>query len=63
VQREGVVAANDAIMLVERAHPEWTIARVNDVTYRSRDRGALQELAALSSLAPQWQRTVLTRLG
>jgi len=33
------------------------------VTYRSRDRGALRELAALSSLAPQWQRTVLNRLG
>ena len=63
VQREGVVAANDAITLVERAHPEWTVARVNDVTYRSRDRGALRDLAALSSLAPQWQRTVLNRLG
>ncbi|HEX5213817.1 MAG TPA: MOSC domain-containing protein [Vicinamibacterales bacterium] len=62
VRRQGVVAANAAITLVERAHPAWTIARVNDVTYRSQDEGALRELAALPSLAPQWQRTVLARL-
>ena len=63
VHREGVVGAGHEITLVERAHPEWTIVRVNDVTYRSQDRGALRELAALPSLAPQWQRTVLARLG
>ena len=63
VPREGVVAVDDTITVVERAHPEWTIARVNDVTYRSRDRGALRELAALPALAPQWQRAVLARLG
>ena len=62
VQREGMVAPGE-IMLVDRATPEWTIARVNDVTYRSQDRGALRELGALPALAPQWQHTVRARLG
>ncbi|HEX8904255.1 MAG TPA: MOSC domain-containing protein, partial [Longimicrobiaceae bacterium] len=50
---EGEVAPGDAITLLERPHPEWTIARANAAIYtRPRDADEILALAAVPALAP-----------
>ncbi len=62
VLEPGQLQAGDAIHLVERPHPAWTLARVVDLLYhRPLDREALQGLARLH-LPPSWQRIVQGRL-
>jgi MOSC domain-containing protein YiiM len=56
VLAEGVVDAGDHLVLSDRPHPEWTIARVNDQFYRGKDDlGAAGKLAALEALSPTWR--------
>ncbi|EER59592.1 MOSC domain containing protein [Acidovorax delafieldii 2AN] len=58
----GAVQAGDAITLVGRPNPEWTLARVIEVLYhRPLDVALLNGLAALR-LPPSWQRLVAHRL-
>lgn len=63
VLEPGHLQAGDAIHLIARPHPEWTLARVaRDLLYhRPLDREALQGLARLP-LPPSWQRIVQGRL-
>lgn len=62
VLEPGQLQAGDAIHLVERPHPAWTLARVVDLLYhRPLDRETLQGLARLH-LPPSWQRIVQGRL-
>ena len=62
VLEPGHLQAGDAIHLIARPHPEWTLARVVDLLYhRTLDREALQGLARLP-LPPSWQRIVQGRL-
>ena len=52
VLREGEVAAGDEIRLVERPHPEWSIARANAALYtRPVMEGEVRALAACPALA------------
>lgn len=63
VQREGHVAPGDELRLVDRPHPEWTVARANDAMHqRPVDRAAASALAAIPQLAARW-RDGLQRLA
>lgn len=62
VLQPGHLQAGDALVLVARPFPEWTLARMTEVLYhRPLDSAALQALAALP-LTPSWQRLVQGRL-
>jgi MOSC domain-containing protein YiiM len=51
----GVVEAGQPMELLERKHPEWTIAAANDVMYhRKYDAAAALALAAVSELSESW---------
>ena len=54
VVRPGTVAAGLPLTLSARPHPDWTVARANDVVY-GRSPGAA-ELARLPELADSWKR-------
>lgn len=63
VLREGTVKAGDPFHLRERTHPEWPIARANQVYhFRKNDRSATAELAACPALAESWRVELLERL-
>lgn len=60
VLREGSVAAEQPLIRVARPHPDWTVARANDIIYgREKNPGARAALAACPALSPRW-RNVLT---
>jgi len=60
VLREGSVAAGATLSLVERLHPEWTIAAANLVMHqREGDTAALARVGALSA---SWRHTLERRL-
>jgi MOSC domain-containing protein YiiM len=61
VLQPGAVRAGDAVHLLLRQAPEWTISRVNDAIHqRSNNRAALARLAQLPWLAAS-QRDVIQR--
>ena len=63
VLQPGHLQAGDALVLVARPWPEWTLARIIDVLYHQPfDAAVLQALAALP-LTPSWQRMVQGRLA
>ncbi len=63
VLRPGSVQAGDALVLVARPFPAWTLARTIDVLYHQPlDAAVLQALAALP-LTASWQRLVQGRLA
>jgi MOSC domain-containing protein YiiM len=56
VLREGHVAAGDAVTLLERPHPDWSMARVNAVVgHRKPEPDEVAALAAVAALSPEWQ--------
>ncbi len=62
VLREGWVEAGTPLVLVERAHPEWTVERGNQVMHHARhDRAAARALAACPMLSASWQETLALR--
>jgi MOSC domain-containing protein YiiM len=62
VTSEGTVQAGDVITLVERPHPEWTIAAANDAMYRNgHHRDASAALAAVPVLSKSWKDTLRQR--
>ena len=56
VLREGELEAGTPLALVERPLPEWSVAFVNDVAYRTRDPREAARLAACPLLAPSWRQ-------
>jgi len=65
VIEEGSVAAGDALVLLERPHPEWSIARVTGFIVGGRGRqesAAMRDLSTLSVLADGW-RARAAKLG
>ncbi len=60
VIEEGHVAAGDALVRIERLHPEWSIERVTGIVIagRERDAATLRALAALPQLAEGWRTRV-----
>jgi MOSC domain-containing protein YiiM len=57
VIEEGQVAAGDALTLLDRPLPDWSVARVTGmlIARRGRDPAALRELASLTALADGWR--------
>ena len=63
VLETGTLQAGDALTLVARPWPQWSLARVIDVLYHQPfDAAVLQALAALP-LTPSWRRMVDARLA
>jgi MOSC domain-containing protein YiiM len=62
VLEPGIVASGEELTLAERPCPEWSIARVNDVSYatgRHKDAAARRALAACAPLARTWRAWLL----
>lgn len=63
VLEPGEVAPGDALALVDRRAPDWTLTRLHRLLYIDRlDRAALAEMAALAPLAPGWRQLAARRL-
>lgn len=63
VIESGAIEAGSEMALVERPHPEWTIARLNDViASRSLVRDELSEMATLRHLSVSWRNLAQRRL-
>jgi MOSC domain-containing protein YiiM len=63
VQHTGVIEAGQSVVLLERPHPGWTIARANRIMHA--EDSTLEEregLRALEPLAPEWKRALSRRL-
>ncbi len=59
VLRPGVVQTGDSVALTDRLHPDWTIARANDVLMgREADRFATSELMAIPELSAAWKQSL-----
>jgi MOSC domain-containing protein YiiM len=62
VLEEGVVEAGADFALVERQHPEWTIAAANDVMHhRKTDWEAANRLAFCPALSQSWKSSLSRR--
>ena len=62
VLQEGTIAAGQQMSLVERPHPEWTVAAANDVLYaQPRDPHADAQLARCPALSRSWQDSLTDR--
>lgn len=63
VIKEGYIESNSHMKLLERPHPEWSIATANEVMYeRKEDLEAAAALYACQALAPNWKRSLGKRL-
>ncbi|MDG3007926.1 MOSC domain-containing protein [Paludisphaera mucosa] len=64
VVTEGLVAAGSPLVLVERPHPDWSIARANTIMHHDKaDRAGAADLAALPALSASWKATLGNRLA
>ncbi|WP_156842662.1 MOSC domain-containing protein [Novosphingobium aquimarinum] len=66
VLEEGAVEAGDALDLVERPWPDWTVARVFGLLIagdHKRDRAGLEALGAVAALAEPWAKRRAALLG
>lgn len=59
----GAVAAGDRLHLQERPHPQWSLARANQVMHHARDPEQEAELLACPALSASWRRNLGRRLG
>lgn len=63
VLRAGEAAAGDAMRLIERPHPCWTLERLLHVFYVDMlNYEALREIAAIDALAPGWRKLAARRV-
>ncbi|MDR6434061.1 MOSC domain-containing protein [Brucella pseudogrignonensis] len=63
VLEEGVVAQNDAMTLIERLSPEWTLHRLWHLLYvDTLNYDELAQMAGIAHLADGWKRYALRRL-
>jgi MOSC domain-containing protein YiiM len=64
VLQEGAVQVGMMLVLVDRPHPQWSIARANHVMHIDKHNLALAaELAALPELSASWQRSLGKRVA
>ncbi|MBA1205116.1 MOSC domain-containing protein [Pseudomonas capeferrum] len=62
VLEEGQVQVGDRLRLVERPHPDWSIARLSAVLFDKRLEAALLEECLALPLVPSWRKTLQRRL-
>ena len=56
---EGMIVAAEQLELRDRPHPDWPVARANDVMFgREVDRAAVLELMNLEQLAEAWRKDI-----
>ena len=56
VLREGLVQANQSVVLASRPFPQWTIARANLLMHhQTEDRDAARDLANCPALSSRWR--------
>lgn len=54
ILREGLIGAGDSMKLIERPHPEWSVARVMHYLYNEKSNiAAMQEIVKLQSLGKE----------
>lgn len=64
VLREGRVAPNAQLRLIERPHPQWTLERANQIMHHTKDDlDAAAQLAACPSLSSSWKKTLQKRVA
>ena len=62
VLEEGEVEAPAAISLVDRPHPEWSIAEVNEIVCRRKDdAGQASQLGSCPALSEGWRQLLMRR--
>jgi len=62
VLTEGAISPGDELTLIARPHPDWTIARANQVMHFDKTNPDLaRALAALPELSASWQRDLARR--
>lgn len=63
VLSDGSLASGTPMTLVERPHPDWTIARASRVMYHDKhDLATAAELASLPQLSDSWRETLQDRV-
>jgi MOSC domain-containing protein YiiM len=63
VLREGHVQVGAKLRLIERHHPEWTVAAANEVMHhRTKDLEAARSLAACLALSVRWRESLTRRV-
>ena len=61
---EGEVEAGQAMTLVDRPHPEWSIAAANEIMHQRKGEGeAARALAACAALSSSWRQTLSRRVA
>jgi MOSC domain-containing protein YiiM len=64
VLQEGLIEAGQELKLVERPHPDWTVARANEVMHhQAQNLEAAASLAALPELSAAWQGAMQRRIA
>lgn len=62
VLEEGLVGAPDELILLERPHPEWSVALANNIMHHQKqDWDAAYQLGNCPSLSENWKQSLLTR--
>jgi MOSC domain-containing protein YiiM/ferredoxin-NADP reductase len=62
VLEEGSIQAGDAIVLIERPHPQWNLVRLQDKLYKEyKDEVAMKELAYMPELGEEIRTMFLNR--
>ena len=63
VLKEGEIQAGNALQLIERPFPQWTVATCNDVMHNQKhDLELSAKLASCELLAPNWRDTLSKRI-
>ncbi|WP_303901223.1 MOSC domain-containing protein [Thiohalomonas denitrificans] len=64
VLEKGEAGPDDSLVLIERLHPDWTLARIlRTLHHDGLDREALASLVGLEALAPGWRALAKKRLN
>jgi len=62
--REGMIDTGQQLALIERPHPEWTVARANEAMHhRKEDLEFAVQLAALPELSAAWRQALTDRIA
>src|SRR6056297_377459 len=60
VLQTGIIQAGNAIELVDRPHPDWSVKRADDILFgREVDRAATMELMQIPQLSAAWRADIL----
>ncbi len=62
VLNAGFVSAGGEMELLQRPHPRWTIAHVNEISFDRNQRDARSELCSVPELAIRWRKWLIDKL-